>query len=61
MIVHPVGILLVPYSSDNADGLLNVPEAETPETQLIVELFELFQSVKLTFMDVNEVQPLNIP
>lgn len=61
MIVHPDGIRFAPYSSVNADGLLNVPEAETPETQLIVELFELFQSVKLTFMDVNEVQPLNIP
>jgi len=36
MTVHPVGILLVPYSSANAAGFVNVPEDETDETQFVV-------------------------
>ena len=56
---HPNGILESPRSLGNVEGLINVPDEATRETQLVVAL-GLFQSVKLTSILLNEIQPLNI-
>jgi len=54
--VQPVGILLTPYSSANADGFVNVPEDATDKTQFVVSLHE----VKLTSIDESFVQFRNM-
>jgi len=55
--VQPVGILLVPYSSANADGFVNVPEDATDVTQFVVCAPH---EVKLTSIDESFEQFWNM-
>jgi hypothetical protein len=60
MTVQPVGILLVPYSSANAVGFVNVPEDVTLLTQFVVGSVTGVHDVKLTSIDESFVQLWNM-